>query len=73
VHDVSVFSVYFQVDSDGPALILRLTSPEGTNRLTRASVQALTVAIAELNDELKDPPRPLIIAAIPNFSRSAPI
>ena len=51
--------------------ILRLASPDGTNRLTRACVLALTVAIAELkNDlkgELKEPLRPLIVAGNRQF------
>ena len=50
-----------------PARILRLTSPDGTNRLTRACVLALTVAIDELKDELKKQLRPLIIAGNRQF------
>jgi enoyl-CoA hydratase/carnithine racemase len=62
VHHVSVSS-YFQVESDGPARILRLTSLDGTNRLTRACMLALTLVIAEL----KQQPRPLIIAGNRHF------
>ncbi len=51
-------SSHFQVEAVGPARILRLTSPDGTNRLTRACVLALTAAI----NEVKQQPRPLIIA-----------
>jgi len=66
-----VSSLFFRIDPDGPARILRLASPDGTNRLTRACVLALTVAIAELkNDlkgELKEPLRPLIVAGNRQF------
>jgi len=66
-----VSSLFFRVDPDGPVRILRLASPDGTNRLTRACVLALTVAIAELkNDlkgELKEPLRPLIVAGNRQF------
>jgi len=48
---------------DGPARILRLTSPDGTNRLTRASVLELTAAVAELKNQL----HPLIIAGNRQF------
>jgi enoyl-CoA hydratase len=57
-----VSSTFYQIESDGPARILRLTSPDSTNRLTRACVLALTVAIGELRNELKKQPHPLIIA-----------
>ena len=71
VHYVLVSSLFFRIDSDGPACILRLASPDGTNRLTRACVLALTVAIAELKngliDELKKQPRPLVVAGNRQF------
>ena len=71
MHYVLVSSLFFRIDSDGPARILRLASPDGTNRLTRACVLALTVAVAELkNDlkgELKEPLRPLIVAGNRQF------
>ena len=51
---------FFRIESDHPACILRLTSPDGTNRLTRACVLALTAAID--GDELKQQLRPLVIA-----------
>jgi enoyl-CoA hydratase len=57
-----VSSTFYQIESDGPARILRLTSPDSTNRLTCACVLALTVAIGELRNELKKQPHPLIIA-----------
>jgi enoyl-CoA hydratase/carnithine racemase len=66
-----VSSLFFRIEFDGPARILRLTSPDGTNRLTRACVLALTVAIAELKDELKAEPkkqlRPLIVTGNRQF------
>ena len=58
-------SLLFRIEIDGPARILRLTSPDGTNRLTRACVLALTAAIRE--DEIAMPPRPLIIAGNRQF------
>jgi enoyl-CoA hydratase/carnithine racemase len=57
-------SLFFRIEVDGPASILRLNSPDGTNRLTSACVLALTAAIDGLrNDEL----RPLIIAGNRQF------
>jgi enoyl-CoA hydratase/carnithine racemase len=55
-----VSSPFFRIEVDGPARILRLTSPDSTNRLTRACVLALTAAIDEA--ELRRHLRPLIIA-----------
>ena len=64
-------SHFFRIESNGPVRILRLASPDGTNRLTRACVLALTVAVnhlkGELNDEMKKQPRPLIIAGNRQF------
>ena len=60
-------SLFFRIEFDGPARILRLASPDGTNRLTRACVLALTVAFAELKDELKEQLRPLIVAGNRQF------
>jgi enoyl-CoA hydratase/carnithine racemase len=66
-----VSSPFFRIESDGPVRILRLTSPDGTNRLTRACVLALTAAVDHLNDELNDEPkqqpRPLIVAGNRQF------
>ncbi len=56
-------ALFFQIESEGPARVLRLTSPDGTNRLTRACMLALTLVIAEL----KQQPRPLIIAGNRHF------
>ncbi len=53
----------FQIESNGPARILRLTSPDGTNRLTRACVLALTAAVAELRELI----RPLIFTGNRHF------
>ena len=67
VHHVSVSSHFFRIESNGPIRILRLASPDGTNRLTRACVLALTVAVAELNDEQKQQLTPLVITGRPHF------
>ncbi len=67
VHDVSVSSRPFQIALEGQAVLLRLTSPDGTNRLTRACMLALTAALAELKAELKEQLRPLIIAGNRQF------
>jgi enoyl-CoA hydratase len=56
-------SFFCHIESDGPAHILRLTSPDGTNRLNRACVLALTVAINELKKQL----RPVIITGNRKF------
>jgi len=58
-----VSSPFFNVESTAPALTLRLTSADGTNRLTRACVLALTTAL----DELRDHPTPLVIAGNAHF------
>ncbi len=74
VHHVSVSSLFFQIDSEGPVRILRLTSPDGTNRLTRACVVALNDAVVELVAQWRDEAkkleqqfRPLIIAGNRKF------
>jgi enoyl-CoA hydratase len=53
-----VTSPFFRIESDGPVYVLRLISPDGTNRLTRACVLALTAAVNDLKQQLC----PLIIA-----------
>lgn len=58
-------SPFFQTEAAGPALIIRLISPDKTNRLTRACVQALTVSINEL--QLHNPLCPLIITGNRQF------
>jgi enoyl-CoA hydratase/carnithine racemase len=56
------------MEPDGAATILRLTSPDGTNRLTRACVLALSAAIDGLQkDEPRQQLRPLIIAGNRQF------
>ncbi|MBZ5667794.1 MAG: enoyl-CoA hydratase/isomerase family protein [Acidobacteriia bacterium] len=60
-------SPFFQVESDAQARILRLASPDGTNRLTRACVLALTVALEELKSERSKQISPLIIAGNRKF------
>jgi enoyl-CoA hydratase/carnithine racemase len=62
-----VASLFFRIESDGHARILRLTSSDGTNRLTRACVIALTAVLPEHKDEPKKPSRPLIIAGNRQF------
>jgi enoyl-CoA hydratase/carnithine racemase len=59
--------LFFRIDSEGPALVLRFTSPDGLNRLSRACVLALSVAVDELKDELKRHPCPLIITGNQQF------
>ncbi len=56
-------SLFFRIESDGAVRILRLTSPDGTNRLTRACVIELTDVI----NELKTQSRPLIVAGNRRF------
>jgi enoyl-CoA hydratase/carnithine racemase len=58
-----VSPLFLRIESDGSARILRLISPDGTNRLTRACVLALTVALAELRKKTQ----PLIIAGNRQF------
>ncbi|HMD16567.1 MAG TPA: enoyl-CoA hydratase/isomerase family protein [Terriglobales bacterium] len=60
-------SSFFQIEFGDPARILRLTSPDGTNRLTRACVLALTAAVEELKAELKTQLCPLIITGNRQF------
>jgi len=62
-----VGSQFFQTGSDGPGLIIRLTSTDGTNRLTRACVRALTVALDDLKADVRKQFRPLIIAGNRQF------
>ena len=65
----SVSSLFFQIESSPLASILRLTSPDGTNRLTRACVLALTRAVDGLTAEPNPTRRlpPLIIAGNSRF------
>ncbi len=52
------------VEECGSAFVLRLISTDGTNRLTRARVAALTAALADLAEK---PPRKLILAGNAHF------
>lgn len=63
VHHVPVSSPFFKLESAALARLLRLTSADGTNRLTRACVLALTAALAELRIH----PAPLVIAGNSHF------
>jgi enoyl-CoA hydratase/carnithine racemase len=56
-------ALFLRIESAVPARILRLISPDGTNRLTRACVLALTVALAELEKKIQ----PLVIAGNRQF------
>lgn len=56
-------SEYFQIEHPDGAAILRLTSQDGTNRLTRACVISLASAVRELALD----PRPLIITGNQKF------
>ncbi len=53
----------FQLDIRENAIVLRLSSPDGTNRLTRAIVAALTQQVEELAED----PQPLIITGNRHF------
>ena len=66
VHHVPVSDLFFRIESGVPARILRLTSPDGMNRLTRACVLALTAAVEELKEE-KTQLHPLIITGNRQF------
>jgi enoyl-CoA hydratase len=63
MHHVLVPSDFFRIESRGTATILRLTSPDGTNRLTRACIRALTAGI----EELRQQSTPLIITGNREF------
>jgi enoyl-CoA hydratase/carnithine racemase len=63
VHSSSPEPLY-SVEHHGDAVLLRLVSDDGTNRLTRARVQALTAEIEELATY---PPARLILAGNAKF------
>lgn len=54
----------FSIDWSGPAVVLRLISEDGTNRLTCARVRALTAAVEELAEQL---PSRLVITGNARF------
>jgi enoyl-CoA hydratase len=56
-------ATYFEVERNGGATLLRLTSDDGTNRLTRGCVLALTEVIREVAQCL----RPLVITGNERF------
>lgn len=56
-------SLFFRLESDGPVRILRFSSPDGTNRLTRACVLALATVL----EEIKAQSIPLIITGNRQF------
>jgi enoyl-CoA hydratase/carnithine racemase len=58
-----VSAPFFRFESAASARILRLISADGTNRLTRACVLALTTALHELGDV----PTPFVIAGNRHF------
>lgn len=60
-------SGFFQIERESDAHILRLNSPDGTNRLTCAFVVALGAAIGEIRDKGKGQQVPLIIAGNRRF------
>jgi enoyl-CoA hydratase/carnithine racemase len=64
-----VSSPFYRVELNGLTNVLRLTSADGTNRLTRAGVLELTFAFAELkkDGERKKQLRPLILAGNRQF------
>jgi len=64
-HHVRVHSPFFQTEAAGSGLVIRLISPDKTNRLTRACVQALTAALEQL--KLENQVHPLIIAGNGQF------
>jgi enoyl-CoA hydratase/carnithine racemase len=53
-----------EVEAYADSIVLRLVSDDGTNRLTRSRVAALTAAIEKLAEE---PPSKLIITGNPHF------
>jgi enoyl-CoA hydratase/carnithine racemase len=57
------YSIYFQVEHLDPACILRLVSEDGTNRLSRGCVLALTSVLRDLAHE----GRPLVITGNQKF------
>jgi enoyl-CoA hydratase/carnithine racemase len=54
----------FALESQADAMVLRLVSADGTNRLTRARVHALTTAVESLADH---PPSRLVITGNAHF------
>ena len=59
-------SLFYRIESNGLVNVLRLCSPDSTNRLTRACVLALTDALDQLGGPHKQL-RPLIVAGNRQF------
>jgi enoyl-CoA hydratase len=55
--------MFFRIEPNSAATVLRLVSRDGTNRLTRAAVLALTESVRELSRS----PQPLIITGNDRF------
>jgi enoyl-CoA hydratase/carnithine racemase len=66
---VATNEILHEVERRDDAVVLRLVSDDGTNRLTRARVQALTVAVEEL--AIHRPTRLIITGNIHFFSAGA--
>ena len=60
---VSTKTTHFEVERNGGVTLLRLISDDGTNRLTREFVPALT----EIIHDLAQAPRPLVISGNERF------
>jgi enoyl-CoA hydratase/carnithine racemase len=56
--------ILYKLERHGAAVVVHLVSDDGTNRLTRARVMALTIALEELTN---DPPARLILAGNAHF------
>jgi enoyl-CoA hydratase/carnithine racemase len=56
--------ILYKLERHGAAVVVHLVSDDGTNRLTRARVMALTIALEELAN---DPPARLILAGNAHF------
>ncbi len=56
--------ILYELERPGDSVVLRLVSADGTNRLTRARVQALTAALGDLSTH---PPTLLVIAGNAHF------
>jgi enoyl-CoA hydratase len=60
---------FYELEHHGDAAILRLVSPDGTNRLTTARVRALTATVEEL--AVRPPSRLIITGNVHFFSAGA--
>jgi enoyl-CoA hydratase len=55
-HDVAVCSSFVEIKVEGSVRVLRLTSPDGMNRLSRVCIAELLGAFHKLKDEPTAPP-----------------